>query len=158
MKRSMALILGTAATLVAAAANAADVAPGDVKFEDGAVSASLTGAPGDAAEGGAIAGDKGRGNCVACHKISALPKVAWQGEIGPALDGAGSRWTEAQLRGIVANAKIMFEGSMMPSFYKVDGFIRPGEEFTGNAATVITPLLSAQEIEDVVAFLATLKE
>lgn len=158
MKRSMALILGTAAALAAVAANGAETAPGDVKFEDGAVSASLTGVAGDAAQGAAIVGDRARGNCVACHQVAALPKIAWHGEIGPALDGAGSRWTEAQLRGIVANAKIMFEGSMMPSFYKVDGFIRPGEEFTGDAATVITPLLKAQEIEDVVAFLATLKE
>jgi sulfur-oxidizing protein SoxX len=52
----------------------------------------------------------------------------------------------------------MFEGSMMPSFYKVDGFIRPGDDYTGDAAKEIKPILTAQQIEDVVAFLATLKE
>lgn len=136
----------------------ADVAPGDVTFEEGAVASSLSGAPGDPAQGRVVMGDRGLGNCVACHKVSALSDVPWHGEVGPSLDGVASRWNEAQLRGIVANAKLTFEGSIMPSFYKVDGFIRPGDEFTGNAAKELTPLLTAQQIEDVVAFLATLKE
>jgi len=138
-------------------ADAADVAPGSVVYKEGAVSESLTGAAGNADEGRDIVGNKKKGNCVACHKLSALADVPWQGEIGPALDGAGSRWSEAQLRGIVANAKKTFEGSMMPSFYRVDGFIRPGDGYEGTAATKIEPLLSAQQVEDVVAFLATLK-
>jgi sulfur-oxidizing protein SoxX len=74
------------------------------------------------------------------------------------LDGAGERWSEAELRGIVANAKMMFPDSMMPSFYKVDGFTRPGNAYTGEAADdSFGPLLTAQQIEDVVAYLATLK-
>ena len=79
--------------------------------------------------------------------------------IGPALDGAGDRWSESELRGIVANAKMMFEGTMMPSFYKDTGYIRPGNAYTGKAADgALDPLLSAQQIEDVVAYLATLKD
>ena len=103
--------------------------------------------------------NKGAGNCVACHQISALPELAFQGEIGPALDGAGSRWTEGELRGIVANAKKTFEGTMMPSFYKTEGFIRLGNAYTGKAHEGdVAPLLTAQDVEDVVAFLMTLKD
>ena len=158
MKRPISPILAAVALAFAGSAIAGEVAPGDVKFEDGAVAASLTSTAGDPASGAEIVGDKSLGNCVACHQVSALAGVPWHGEIGPSLDGAADRWDEAQLRGIVANAKVMFEGSMMPSFYKVEGFIRPGDAFTGDAAKEITPLLSAQQVEDVVAFLETLKE
>lgn len=159
MNRPILLMLGAAGLAFGGSAvMAAEVAPGDVSFVDGAVAGSLSGAPGDPARGAEIVGDKKQGNCVACHKVGALSDIPWQGEIGPPLDGAGSRWDESQLRGIVANAKMMFDGSMMPSFYKVSGFIRPGDAYTGDAAKEITPILSAQQIEDVVAFLATLKE
>ena len=85
--------------------------------------------------------------------------MPFHGEIGPPLDGAGERWSEAELRGIVANAKMMFDGSMMPSFYKTEGFIRPGKAYTGKAADdTFGPILTAQQIEDVVAYLTTLKE
>ncbi|MCU9839312.1 sulfur oxidation c-type cytochrome SoxX [Ruegeria sp. WL0004] len=152
--------LTLAAALIGGAAWAGETAPKDVVFaEGGAVESSLSGAPGDASNGAMIVGSKKHGNCVACHQVSALADVPFHGEIGPSLDGAGDRWTEAELRGLVANAKLTFEGSMMPSFYKVDGYVRPGDAYTGDAAPEnLPPLLSAQEIEDVVAFLATLKE
>ncbi|QIE47212.1 sulfur oxidation c-type cytochrome SoxX [Pseudohalocynthiibacter aestuariivivens] len=138
---------------------AGEVAPSQVKYEDGAVMTSLTGTPGDAAEGRKIVGSKKLGNCVACHVVSDLADVPFQGEIGPPLDGAGERWSEADLRGIVSNAKMMFDGSMMPSFYKTEGFIRPGKAYTGKAADdTFGPLLSAEQIENVVAYLVTLKE
>lgn len=159
MTRPMPLILGALAlAFVGTAARADEVAPGAVKFEEGAVAASLTGGPGDPAKGRTVFSERKYGNCIACHTVSSLSDVAWHGEIGPSLDGVASRYNQAQLRGIVANAKMTFDGSMMPSFYKVDGFIRPGDAFTGDAAKEITPLLSAQQIEDVVAFLSTLKE
>ena len=135
------------------------MAPSDVKFEDGSVSQSLSGAPGDAAGGREVVGNKSLGNCVACHQVSDLSDVPFQGEIGPSLDGVGERWSEEELRGIVANAKMMFPESMMPSFYKTEGFIRPGNAYTGEAPDdTFGPLLSAQQIEDVVAYLVTLKE
>lgn len=146
------------AGLAAGVAWAGIVAPSDVAFDEGAVAASLTGAPGDAVMGAEIVGSKKMGNCVACHQVGALTDVPWHGEVGPPLDGVADRWSEAEIRGIVANAKMMFEGTVMPSFYKVEGFIRPGDAFTGDAATEITPILSAEQIEDVVAFLMTLKE
>jgi len=144
----------------AAAAHAADVAPGDVAYDEyGAVEQSLTGTPGDPEEGAKIVGSKKLGNCIACHQVSALPDIPFQGEIGPMLDGAGDRWTEAELRGIVANAKMLFEGTMMPAFYKDSGYTRPGKGYTGKAADdTLGPILAAQQIEDVVAYLATLKD
>ena len=61
--------------------------------------------------------------------------------------------------GIVANPKMTFEGTVMPAFYKTSGFTRPGDGYTGKAAQgEIEPILSAQEIEDVVAFLMTLQD
>jgi sulfur-oxidizing protein SoxX len=144
---------------VASAATAAEIAPGDVAFDYGAVAESLTGTPGDAARGREVVGNKSLGNCVACHANSEMSDIPFHGEIGPMLDGAGDRWSEAELRGIVANAKMMFPESMMPSFYKVDGFTRPGNAYTGEAADdSFGPLLTAQQIEDVVAYLMTLKE
>jgi sulfur-oxidizing protein SoxX len=144
---------------VATSAFAAEVAPTAVSYTDGAVETSLTGVAGNPEEGAKIVGSKKLGNCVACHEVSALPDIAFQGLIGPSLDGAGDRWSEAELRGIVANAKMMFEGTMMPSFYKDTGYIRPGKGYTGKAADeTLGPLLSAQQIEDVVAYLATLKD
>ncbi|KUJ76156.1 sulfur oxidation c-type cytochrome SoxX [Ruegeria marisrubri] len=152
--------LTLAAALTGGVALAGEVAPKEVAFtEDGAIEASLTGTPGDAANGAMIVGEKSKGNCVACHQVSALADVPFQGEVGPSLDGAGSRWSEAELRGLVANAKKTFDGTVMPAFYKVDGFIRPGDAYTGKApAGPLSPILSAQEIEDVVAFLMTLKD
>lgn len=134
------------------------VAPADVAYEDGAVTQSLTGTAGDP-DAGRLIMDKGSGNCIACHQVSALSDLLFHGEVGPPLDGAADRWTEAELRGIVSNAKMMFDGTMMPSFYKNTGYIRPGDAFTGKAAQgALDPLLTAQQIEDVVAFLLTLKE
>jgi L-cysteine S-thiosulfotransferase len=139
-------------------AGAEVIAPGDVEFADGAVEASLTGAAGDPAAGRDTM-NKGSGNCIACHMVSDMAEFPFHGEIGPPLDGAGDRWTEAELRGIVSNAKMMFPDSMMPSFYRIDGFTRPGEAFTGKAPEgPLTPILSAQEVEDVVAYLQTLTE
>jgi sulfur-oxidizing protein SoxX len=137
----------------------AQVAPTEVSFDEGAVAQSVTGGVGDPAAGALIVGDNSTGNCVACHQVSALPDVPFQGDIAPMLDGAGDRWSEAELRGILVNAKLMFEGTMMPAFYKTDGFIRPGNAYTGKAADdTFGPILSAQQIEDVVAYLTTLKE
>lgn len=157
MKLAITTIIAIAAS--GAYAFAGEVSPTDVSFSDGSVAESLSGTPGDAAEGRKIVGSKKLGNCVACHAVTELSDIPFHGEIGPSLDGAGDRWNEAELRGIVANAKIMFEGTLMPSFYKTEGFIRPGKAYTGKAADdTFAPLLSAQQIEDVVAYLATLKE
>jgi sulfur-oxidizing protein SoxX len=102
--------------------------------------------------------NKGAGNCIACHQVTDLSDLAFHGDIGPSLDGVGARWSEAELRGILADAKRMFPGTMMPSFYRTEGFVRVGEAYTGKAKEgEVTPLLTAQEIEDLVSYLKTLK-
>ncbi|WFE91754.1 sulfur oxidation c-type cytochrome SoxX [Roseibium porphyridii] len=153
------LIIGFTAMLTASTAFAEAVKPTDVVFVDGAVETSLSGVAGDPAVGAEIM-NKGAGNCIACHQVSALSHLAFHGEIGPPLDGVADRWTVPELRGIVANAKVMFDGSLMPSFYRTEGFIRLGDAYTGEAhgGGEVQPLLTAQQVEDVVAFLVTLKE
>ena len=153
------LWLASAVALAAATPAVCETAPKDVTFAEGAVEASLSGAPGNPEEGVKVMTTNALGNCVACHQIAALPDVQFPGDIAPPLDGVADRYSEPQLRGIVANAKMTFEGSFMPAFYKTEGFIRPGNGYTGKAAEGdLAPVLTAQQIEDVVAYLLTLKE
>lgn len=157
MKRHV--VLGMFAASLAAMPAWSETAPSAVNYEEGAVAESLSGAPGDPESGVKIMTTNALGNCVACHAIGTLPDVPFQGNIGPALDGAADRWSEAQLRGIVANAKMTFDGTFMPAFYKTEGFVRPGNAYTGKAPEGdLSPILNAQQIEDVVAYLMTLKE
>lgn len=147
--------------LCATAAIAEPIAPGDVAYDDyGAVEASLSGVPGDPEAGAKVMVSRGLGNCVACHAVTALNDAPFHGEVGPTLDGIGGYRTAEELRGIVANAKMTFEGTVMPAFYKTSDFIRVGDGYTGKAANPedVMPILSAQEIEDVVAFLMTLTD
>ena len=125
--------------------------PSDVVFEDGAVAQSLTGVPGDPANGRAVFKNRKKGNCLACHVNSDLADEQFHGEIGPPLDGVAERYTEAELRGIIVNAKMVFEDTIMPAFYRVDGLNRVLKKFQGKT------ILTAQEVEDVVAYLMTLK-
>lgn len=138
----------------------AQTAPNDVTFGDyGQIDASLSDMVGDPAAGLEIMVSRGKGNCIACHEVTALADYPFHGEVGPSLDGVGSRWEEADLRGIVANAKMTFPETIMPAFYKTDGFTRPGNGYTGKAADgALDPILTAQEIEDVVAYLMTLTD
>ncbi len=156
MKR---IFLSAVAFGLVAGSLSAETAYEDIVWgEYGEIEESLTGTPGNAEEGGKIFGDKKRGNCVACHLVASNP-ADFPGTVGPELSGVGEYRTEPELRGIVADAKKTFEGSMMPSMYKTSGYIRPGDAFTGKAGTEpLPPLLSAQEVEDVVAYLLTLKE
>ncbi|MCA0849175.1 sulfur oxidation c-type cytochrome SoxX [Salipiger thiooxidans] len=152
--------LTLAGVLVAGAALANVVSPDEVTFgEYGEVEASLTGSDGDAEKGREIFSEKSLGNCVSCHALAALPDVPFQGEVGPVLDGVGGYRSAAEIRGILVNAKKTFEGTVMPSFYKTSGFTRPGDGYTGKAPSgPIEPILSAQDVEDVVAFLMTLQD
>lgn len=138
----------------------AQTAPNDVTFGDyGQIEASLSGVAGDPAAGLKIMVARGKGNCIACHAVTALDEYPFHGEVGPSLDGVADRWEDADLRGIVANAKMTFPDSIMPAFYKTEGFTRAGNAYTGKAAEgALDPILTAQEIEDVVAYLKTLTE
>ncbi|EPX84833.1 monoheme cytochrome SoxX (sulfur oxidation) [Rubellimicrobium thermophilum DSM 16684] len=158
------LAAGIAAAAILAMAPLASaqgvVAPGDVVFDDyGEVAQSLTGVPGNPEAGRTVMATRSLGNCVACHQVSAMADVPFQGNVGPSLDGVADRWSEAQLRGILVDADRTFPDSIMPAFYKTDGFIRPGDGYTGKAAPPdLPPILTAQQIEDVLAYLLTLHE
>lgn len=147
------------AALIATVAFAETVEPTQVAYGDyGEVETSLTGVPGDPENGKLIMVDRGKGNCIACHQVTSLEEFPFHGEVGPSLDGVSERWSEADLRGIVANAKMAFPETVMPSFYKTQGYFRPGDAYTGKAGEEpLPPLLAAQEIEDVVAYLMTIK-
>jgi L-cysteine S-thiosulfotransferase len=150
MKRLAIMVF--ASVTVAGGALAQETAPGSVMYEDGAVAASLSGAAGDAASGRKIFANRKLGNCLACHANTDLKDQPFHGEVGPLLDGAGDRWTEAELRGIVSNSKNTFEDTIMPAFYRDAGFNRNAKKFEGKT------ILSAQQVEDVVAYLMTLNE
>ncbi|NUB45744.1 sulfur oxidation c-type cytochrome SoxX [Fertoebacter nigrum] len=157
MTRQLCLAAAMSVTLATPALT--ETAPTDVAYTEGKIETSLTATPGDPANGITVMTTAALGNCVACHTIAALPDVQFPGDIAPPLDGVADRWSEAELRGIVANAKMTFEGSFMPAFYKTEGFIRPGGGYTGKApAGDLPPILTGQQIEDVVAYLLTLKE
>lgn len=151
------------ALVVAGASASAEVKPADLVWEDEiAIPASLSGTAGDPVKGAEVLVKRSLGNCVACHENSAMPDVAFQGNVGPSFDGVGARWSEAELRGIVANATQVFPGSVMPVFYNDNpaDYIRPGDGYTAKAyrPETFTTLLTAQQIEDVVAYLTTLTE
>jgi len=153
VKKFSVLLAGSLGSLLVATALMADVtAPGDVKIENIAVSDSLTGSAGNAAEGRKIFMNKKLGNCLACHVNDDLSDQLFHGEVGPSLNGAGSRWSEQQLRAIVVNAKAIFtDRTIMPAFYSVEVGENVRKDLVGKT------ILSAQQVEDIVSYLSTLK-
>ena len=158
MKRQ--LLLAASMLLAATTLNADVILPDDVVTNEyGDVAQSLTGVPGNVERGRDDLASRSLGNCIACHAVTDLSEHAFHGEVGPSLDGVGARWEEAALRGIMVNAKAVFPETIMPSFYRTSGYIRPGNAYTGRAPEgPLDPLLAAQDIEDVVAYLMTLTE
>lgn len=154
MRRIAAFAIGaTALSALACPVLAEEVAPGDVHIEDMAITASLTGADGNAEEGAKTLANRRLGNCLACHQVSVLSDEQFQGDVAPPLDGVADRWSVQELRAIVVDAKKVFsDESMMPGFYSLDVGKNVREDLVGK------PILTAQQVEDVVAFLATLKE
>jgi len=152
MKNTMLLAVCASVAMFATVATG-QVAPEEVAFaENGAVLASLTGVAGDPTNGAAVFKNRKKGNCLACHQNTAMLDQLFHGEIGPSLDGVAGRWSEAELRGILTNSKNTFDGTMMPAFYVNYGFTRVLKKFEGKTN------LSAQEVEDVIAYLQTLSE
>jgi L-cysteine S-thiosulfotransferase len=111
---------------------------------------SLTGTPGDAARGRALVLER-TSTCILCHS-GPFPEEKFQGDLAPDLAGAGTRWSEGQLRLRLVNAARLNPATIMPSYYRVDGLDRVAPAWRGK------PILSAEQIEDMVAYLATLRQ
>ncbi len=114
------------------------------------IPAPMTSIPGDAARGRAIVANRQTGLCLLCHQAP-IPEERAQGNLAGDLSGTGSRWTAAQLRLRVADARRLNPEGLMPSFHRVDGLQRVAPAFQGK------PILDAQQVEDIVAYLQTLK-
>ena len=116
------------------------------------IPAPLTDAPGSAARGRAIVADRQLGLCLLCHSapIAEVP-VSAQGNLAPSLAGAGARWTTAQLRLRIVDSRRLGADSLMPALHRVGHQQRVGAAWQGR------PVLDAQQVEDVVAYLETLK-
>ena len=144
------------ATLGITAANSASMIvrdPGLVAYEivDGSsIPKSLTGVAGDPANGKKVAVGRKAGNCLACHAMQ-ISEQPFHGETAPSLYGVGNRLSAGELRMQLVNSKVTNEDTMMPSYYRPFGFERPLKKFVGKT------ILSAQDVEDVVAYLQTLK-
>ena len=126
------------------------LAAGPAPAADDALEQPLTGAPGDAQRGRAIVASRQQGLCLLCHR-GPFPEERFQGSIGTDLTGAGSRWTAGQLRLRIVDSRRLNPDSVMPAFHRVDGLQRVGPAWKSR------PVLDAQQVEDVVAFLVTLK-
>ncbi len=109
----------------------------------------LGGFSGDAGRGRAIVADRSVGLCLLCHS-GPFPERHLQGDIAPDLSGAGARWSEGQLRLRLVDGRRLNPGSVMPAYHRTDGQARVGAAWRGK------PLLSEQQIEDVVSFLRSL--
>ncbi|MBM3372454.1 MAG: sulfur oxidation c-type cytochrome SoxX [Betaproteobacteria bacterium] len=135
---------------LAVAANAAAADPAVLQYKvSGDTIATPLAAPGDALRGRDIVAGRD-GNCLLCH---AIPETGarFMGDIAPPLSGIGARLSAAQLRLRVVDQSRLNPDTVMPSYFKVDGLHRVAPAFRGK------PILNAAQVEDVVAFLQTLK-
>lgn len=110
----------------------------------------LTATPGDPARGRAIVASRQQGLCLLCHS-GPFPEERFQGSVATSLAGAGARWTVPQLRLRIVDSRRLNPDTVMPAFHRSEGLQRVGPAWSGK------PILDAQQVEDVVAFLATLQ-
>jgi len=115
-----------------------------------AIPEPLTKARGDGTRGRALVVERSS-TCILCHS-GPFPEQKFQGDLAPDLSGSGSRWSEGQLRLRLVDASRLNAATIMPSYYRVDGLDRVGTLWRGK------PILSAEQIEDIVAYLVSLRE
>lgn len=140
--------------IMSGAGNAAEVLPNEVVFsEDMTIDTPLTDVPGDPFRGLEIFVSRKLGNCVACHLNYDVLAMQFLGDVGPELNFVGDIYTEEELRAIIVDPKVVLgDHTIMPGFYTTNVGVRVAEKFEGK------PILSAQQVEDVVAYLASLSE
>ncbi|MGE3914552.1 MAG: sulfur oxidation c-type cytochrome SoxX [Hyphomicrobiaceae bacterium] len=142
----------TAVTLIAAMPPAAltETVVAEFAIDGDAIAAPLGDRVGDATRGRAIVLDRRVGNCLICHRVP-VPQEPFQGEIGPDLGGIGSHLSVGQLRLRLVDPARLNAATVMPPYHRTFGVRRVAPAFAG------APVLTAQEVEDVVAWLASLK-
>jgi L-cysteine S-thiosulfotransferase len=126
-------------------------APPPLQVAGDAIPQALTTTPGDAVRGRAIVASRQHGLCLLCH-TGPISEERFQGNLAPDLAGTGARWNEGQLRLRIADAQRLNPASIMPAYYRSEGLVRVGTTWQGK------PILNAQQIEDVVAYLRTLRD
>lgn len=143
---SFAAALCVAGIAVCGSSRAADIAP--LQIAGDAIPAPLTATPGDANAGRNLLVKRENANCILCHGI---PEVRFFGNLAPPLAGVGARLSAAQLRLRVADNAKLNPNTIMPSYYRTERLIDVAAQYRGKT------VLTAQEVEDVVAYLGTLK-
>lgn len=118
--------------------------------DESSIPKSLTGKPGDPKKGRALAINRKKGNCLACH-VMPIPEQPFHGNIGTDLNGVGSRYSEGELRLRVVDPKVVNPDTIMPAFYKTAGLHRVLKKWQGKT------IIGAQDVEDIIAYLKTLK-
>jgi len=138
------------ATAVLAVVCAAATQALELQVVGDAIPQALSAVPGDAARGREIVASRQSGLCLLCH-TGPFPEDRFQGSLAPDLAGAGSRWSAGQLRLRIADAQRLNPQTIMPAYHRSEGLQRVAPAWQGKT------LLSAQQVEDVVAYLLTLK-
>lgn len=139
------LLLGCAAACAAASAFAQAVSYEPV---GDAIPRPLAAEPGDAVRGRSIVVNRDQGGCTLCHEV---PGETRFGNIAPSLAGVGAKLSPGQLRLRVADSTRVNPDTPMPAYYRTEGLRQVAAAYRGK------PVLSAQQVEDVVAYLATLE-
>jgi sulfur-oxidizing protein SoxX len=116
-----------------------------------AIASPLTGTRGDPARGRAIVASRQVGLCLLCHR-GPFPEERFQGNLAPDLRGAGARWSEGELRQRIVDSARINPATIMPAYHRTEGLVRVAPAWRGK------PILTAEQVEDVVAYLRTLKD
>lgn len=114
------------------------------------IPAPLTGAKGDPARGRAIVANRQVGLCLLCHS-GPFPEERFQGDLAPGLEGVGARLSEGEIRARIVDPARVNPDTLMPAYYRTDGLTRVAAAFRGKT------ILTAEQIEDIVAYLSTLR-
>ena len=129
----------------------ASTAAGAIDIRGDSILEPLSATPGDAIRGRALVASRQHGLCLLCHQAP-IPEERFQGNLATNLAGAGSRWSPAQLRLRLVDSRRLNPDSIMPAFHRTDGLHNVGKAWAGR------PVFDAQQVEDVVAYLSSLKD
>ena len=147
-------LLGVAVLAIAGMATPANVAATELVnykvIDSNSIPDSLTGKPGDPVKGRETAIHRKKGNCLACHALP-VPEQPYHGEVGPELNDVAGRLSEGEIRLRIVNPKYSNPDTIMPAFYRTEGLHMVQKKWQGK------PMLTAEEVEDIVAYLMTLK-